>query len=86
MWLSGRLFLPAQGEVDTIAIIAQGSGPTDRDGSFGQHKLYDKLALNLAADNIAVFSYDKRGIRRSQGNYIEAVATSQRTIWQRSGL
>lgn len=72
VWLSGRLFLPAQGEVDTIAIIAQGSGPTDRDGSFGQHKLYENLALNLAAENIAVFSYDKRGIRRSQGNYIEA--------------
>lgn len=71
-WLSGSLYTPAQGNVRTIALIAHGSGPTDRAGTFGNHQLYDKLPRQLAADNIAVFSYDKRGIRRSQGNYIEA--------------
>lgn len=69
-WLSGSLYVPEHGDVGTIALIAHGSGPTDRAGTIAKHQLYDNLARQLANDNIAVFTYDKRGIRRSQGNYI----------------
>ncbi|WP_411359808.1 MULTISPECIES: alpha/beta hydrolase family protein [unclassified Pseudidiomarina] len=71
-WLSGSLYVPEQGKINTIALIAHGSGPSDRAGTIGKHLLYNNLARQLASDDIAVFSYDKRGIRRSQGNYIAA--------------
>lgn len=73
--LSGTLYSPTQGDFDTVVILAQGSGPVDRDGSFGPHKLYRNLAINMAAEGVAVFAYDKRGIRQSGGDYSSAEAT-----------
>ncbi|RUO63106.1 alpha/beta hydrolase [Pseudidiomarina insulisalsae] len=71
-WLSGTLYRNMTKPLQTVAIIAQGSGPVDRDGSFGPHKLYRNFALNMATQGIAVFVFDKRGVRRSGGDYASA--------------
>ena len=71
-WLSGTLYHPANMPEAPVAILAGGSGPNDRDASFFDKKPYRNFGIELAKQGIALFSYDKRGIRRSSGSYTEA--------------
>ena len=51
-----------------LAIIIAGSGPTDRNGNNPMGvaaNSYKMIAEELAAQNIATFRYDKRGIGKS---------------------
>ena len=41
-------------------VLVHGSGPNDRDESFGPNKTFKDLALGLATRGIAVLRYDKR--------------------------
>jgi uncharacterized protein len=67
--LKGTLLLPEtiQQQVP-LALIIAGSGPTDRDGNSPQLKsdYLKMLAEGLAAQGIATFSYDKRGVGKSR--------------------
>jgi dienelactone hydrolase len=41
-------------------VVVHGSGPVDRDGTFGPNKPYKELAWGLASRGVAVLRYDKR--------------------------
>ncbi|ERH11134.1 MAG: lysophospholipase [halophilic archaeon J07HX64] len=41
-------------------VIGHGSGPVDRDGTFGPNRPYKELAWGLASRDVAVLRYDKR--------------------------
>ncbi len=61
--IKGTLFLPLNSSPKTkLVILIAGSGPTNRNGNSGltQNNSLKFLAENLANQNIAVFSYDKR--------------------------
>lgn len=63
--LHGSLLLPQSTTPVPVVLIISGSGPTDRDGNNpdGGHNDYlRRLALLLAANNIASVRYDKRGV------------------------
>lgn len=63
--LHGSLLLPQSKKPVPVVLIISGSGPTDRDGNNpdGGHNNYlRRLALLLAANNIASVRYDKRGV------------------------
>lgn len=61
-YVSGILTTPPVTEDPPLAILIQGSGPTDRDGnqSFMKNDSFKKLARDLAKEGIATFRYDKR--------------------------
>lgn len=58
--LGGTLSLPAGEEQVPGVVIVHGSGPVDRNGTFGPNKPYKELAWGLASRGIAVLRYDKR--------------------------
>jgi pimeloyl-ACP methyl ester carboxylesterase len=58
--LGGTLSLPAGEEQVPGVVIVHGSGPVDRDATFGPNKPYKELAWGLASHGIAVLRYDKR--------------------------
>lgn len=58
--LGGTLSLPADGREHPGVVIVHGSGPLDRDGTFGPNKPYKELAWGLATAGVAVLRYDKR--------------------------
>ena len=67
--LSGSLLLPEGEGPFPIALIIQGSGPTDRDGNnpiIGKNNSLKLLARELERNNIASVRYDKRGIGESK--------------------
>lgn len=64
--LSGTLILPSSGKPTVIAIFVHGDGPQDR----FSHSGYLPLINTLTDNNIAVFSWDKAGIGKSQGNWL----------------
>lgn len=70
--LSGTLYHPANNTKAPVVILAGGSGPTDRDASFAGKKPYRNLGVELAKQGIALFTFDKRGVRRSGGDYTQA--------------
>lgn len=63
--LSGVLRQP----VDPLAavVILSGSGPQDRNGTFGPHQVYAALAEALAAQGVASLRLDDRGVGASTG-------------------
>lgn len=66
--LYGTLTLPPGEEKSPVALIFQGSGPTDRDGNntiAGENNSLKMLAISLAKEGIASLRYDKRGIGES---------------------
>ncbi|SNY44126.1 hypothetical protein SAMN06297280_0695 [Arsukibacterium tuosuense] len=71
-WLSGTLYQPANNSKAPVVILAGGSGPIDRDASFAGKKPYRNLGIELAKQGVALFTFDKRGVRRSGGNYSQA--------------
>ena len=52
--------LPNGVENAPVAILVHGSGPQDRDESFGPNRPFRDLAAGLATKGIAVLRYDKR--------------------------
>jgi pimeloyl-ACP methyl ester carboxylesterase len=62
--LHGSLLLPQSTRPVPVVLIISGSGPTDRDGNNpdGRNDYLRRLALLLAANNIASVRYDKRGV------------------------
>lgn len=71
-WISGTLYQPANNSKAPVVILAGGSGPTDRDASFAGKKPYRNFGIELAKQGVALFTFDKRGVRRSGGNYSQA--------------
>lgn len=62
--LHGSLLLPQSKAPVPVVLIISGSGPTDRDGNNpeGRNDYLRRLALLLAANDIASVRYDKRGV------------------------
>jgi pimeloyl-ACP methyl ester carboxylesterase len=70
--LSGTLTLPEKGENLKAIVLLPGSGPHDRDETIFEHKLLWILADSLTRQGYAVLRYDKRGIKKSKGDYANA--------------
>jgi len=71
-WLSGTLYQPVNQPQAPVVILSGGSGASDRDGSFAGKKPYRNFGIELAKQGIALFTFDKRGVRRSGGDYTQA--------------
>ena len=56
----GTLSRPVGAGPFPAVVLVHGSGPNDRDSSFGPNKLFRDLAEGLASRGIAVLRYDKR--------------------------
>jgi alpha/beta superfamily hydrolase len=63
--INGTLLIPSQKKKTPLAIIIQGSGPTDRDGNQSNLKNNSLkfLVEGLYKNNIATFRYDKRLVK-----------------------
>jgi uncharacterized protein len=60
--LAGSIVFPEKGPIHAVAVFVHGSGRMTRDM---------ELAKKFAAEGIAAFVYDKRGVGRSGGNFSE---------------
>jgi uncharacterized protein len=58
--LPGTLSAPKSSKSVPAVVLVHGSGPQDRDLTFGPNKAYRDLAWGLASRGIAVLRYDKR--------------------------
>jgi len=58
--LPGTLSVPTGSGPFPAVVLVHGSGPSDRDASFGPNKVFKDLALGLASRGIVVLRYDKR--------------------------
>ena len=58
--LPGVLALPNAERKHPVIVLVHGSGPHDRDETFGPNRPFRDLALGLASRGIAVLRYDKR--------------------------
>ena len=58
--LPGTLTMPVGAGPFPAIVLVHGSGPNDRDETFGPNKTFKDLALGLASRGIAVLRYDKR--------------------------
>ena len=58
--LGGTLSVPTGEASVPGVVIVHGSGPVDRDGTYGSNKPYKELAWGLASRGVAVLRYDKR--------------------------
>jgi hypothetical protein len=58
--LPGTLTVPNTPGKHPVVILVHGSGPNDRDESFGPLKIFRDLASGLSAKGIAVMRYEKR--------------------------
>ncbi len=68
--LKGSLFVPSGKPTFPVLVIIAGSGPTDRYGNnpMGvKANSYKMIADALTKENVAVLSFDKRGIAKSMG-------------------
>ena len=64
--LPATLTMPiGQGPVPAV-ILVHGSGPSDRDATFGPNKVFRDLAWGLASNGIAVLRYEKRTTTHAQ--------------------
>ena len=70
--LSGTLTMPETGSSFPAVLLINGSGPGNRDEEIFGHKPFLVVADYLTRKGIAVLRYDKRGIGKSTGNYMEA--------------
>lgn len=68
--LAGTLTLPDR-DSDTVVLMIHGSGPHDRNENIPGQALdiFNTLAADLAARDVASFRYDKRGCGASSGDF-----------------
>jgi pimeloyl-ACP methyl ester carboxylesterase len=59
--LPGTLLMPSGVKLPPVVLLVPGSGPADRDGTFGPNTVFRDLAIGLAGDGIASLRFDKRG-------------------------
>ena len=66
--LEGTLMVPAPNNLNMVALLIAGSGPTDRDGNNSgmKNNSLKMLAQELSKNGIASLRYDKRGIAKSR--------------------
>ncbi|WP_368505796.1 alpha/beta hydrolase family protein [Alkalihalophilus sp. As8PL] len=74
--ISGTIDIPSEGPpLYPAVLILSGSGPLDRDGN-GKGKqvfnLYNSLSTFLVKNGCLTLRYDKRGVGKSTGSYMEA--------------
>ncbi len=67
--LAGSLTRPKVGHPLPAVVLVHGSGLTDRDVTYGQHKPFLVLADALTRAGYAVLRYDKRGVGQSSGDF-----------------
>ncbi|MBJ6361391.1 alpha/beta hydrolase [Paenibacillus sp. MAHUQ-46] len=80
--LPGTLTVP-KGEGNFPAVVlVHGSGPNDRDGTFGGSKPFKDLAAGLAARGIAVLRYEKV----TQEHTAKVSANAKFTLWDETGV
>lgn len=72
--LHGTLTLPDGDGPFPAAILISGSGPTDRDETIFDHKIFLVIADHLTRQGIAVLRYDDRGVGQSEGNHYNATS------------
>jgi uncharacterized protein len=70
--LAGSLWLPAGAPVATV-LMHPGSGPSDRDNDV----FFPPIREHLLAHDIAVSSFDKRGVGDSSGSWLDAAIEEQ---------
>ena len=58
--LPAILTIPKNQKQFPIAILIHGSGPNDKDETFGPNKIFKDIAIGLAINGIASIRYDKR--------------------------
>jgi len=58
--LPGTLSIPKGNGKFPVAILVHGSGPNDRDETYGPNKPFKDIALGLSSRGIAVLRYEKR--------------------------
>lgn len=68
--LCGTLTMPRTDTPVPAVLLLQGSGPHDRDETIGRHKIFKTMAHHLAKKGIAVLRADKRGVGRSEGEFV----------------
>ena len=72
--LHGTLTLPKGDGPFPAAILISGSGPTDRDETIFDHKIFLVIADYLTKQGIAVLRYDDRGVGESGGVHYTATS------------
>lgn len=72
--LSGTLTLPDEPEKVPAILFIHGSGPLDRDGnSFSLNmEIFNQMAIYFAKKGYASLRYDKRGIGKSEGDFMHS--------------
>ncbi|MCD8079775.1 MAG: alpha/beta fold hydrolase [Bacteroides sp.] len=73
--LPGILKLPAGAGPFPVAVLVHGSGPSDRDATFGPNKIFRNMADRLAEKGIATIRYDKRTLVYGAGWEKEGTGT-----------
>jgi dienelactone hydrolase len=58
--LPGTLTVPVGSGPFPAIVLVHGSGPQDRDATFGPNRIFKDLALGLASRGVAVLRYEKR--------------------------
>ena len=74
--LAGTLTLPPTAGPHPVVVLVSGSGPQDRDESFGGGiaiKPFRLLADALTREGVAVLRYDDRGVGESTGDFSTAI-------------
>lgn len=64
--LSGTLLQAENKTPDAVILLIHGDGPMDRYANHGYYPLFNLLL----SENLAIFSWDKAGIGKSQGNWL----------------
>jgi pimeloyl-ACP methyl ester carboxylesterase len=70
--LSGTLTLPEKGENLKAVVLLPGSGAHDRNETIFEHKLLWVLADSLTRQGYVVLRYDKRGVKKSEGDFVKS--------------
>jgi len=71
--LGGSLWLPDIGATQGLLLMHPGSGPSDRDNDV----LFPPIRAAVLARNVAVCSFDKRGVGGSEGRWTDAGILTQ---------
>ncbi len=67
--LAGSLTLPSSKATYKAVVLIHGTGPQDRNQNEEGHQNFAVIADHLTRNGIAVLRFDKRGVKRSGGNY-----------------